>query len=118
MPVMPKCCTWCEEGFSADKKFCGLCGRPTVDAECTDFEVRCDVLAELFIEYKDDERFTALFSYADLGLPLAYACANGIVAHTDRLAVFVNETWDALLEGLGETYDAGYENLADLLGEE
>jgi hypothetical protein len=57
------------------------------------------------------------FEYNDLGLPLAFAFAEGIVNHTPTLEQYINETWFLLLEGL-EIEDTGFEDITDLMEEE
>lgn len=117
------CCTNCEVGWSADKKFCGHCGRPTQSADSTDFMTKCEKLADLFINYEDDERFADLFEYHTLGLPLAYLVANLMVEVDEdgEAAKFIKETWEAFLLSVGETYDSGYgsyDSVAQLIGDE
>ena len=114
---MPLCCTFCEEGYAADKKFCGLCGKPTESAECSGFYTRCAFLAELFIDYREDERFADLITGNDLGFPLAYSFHNRIIDSEDGIKKFVDETWEAVLLSVGETYDRGYESLEHLIGD-
>ena len=119
--LMPMCCTRCDEGYAADKKFCGLCGKPTERADCSDFDTRCALLAELFIDYREDERFAGLITGHDLGFPLAYSFHNGFIDSEDGIKKFVDETWEAFLLSVGETYDRGfgsYDSVAQLIGDE
>ncbi len=78
------------------------------------FTDRAAILADLWINYRDDEEFQDFFKYADLGLPLAYAVSNGIVEPTESLEGFVNEAFELFLSGL-EVEDAGFETLDELL---
>lgn len=80
----------------------------------THFSNKCDILAELWVEYKKDGEFEDFIEYNDLGLPLAYAISTGIVSVSPRAEMFVNETFDLLLVAL-ERKDEGFESLADLL---
>lgn len=82
----------------------------------THFSNKCDILAELWVTYKNDEEFQDFFQYNDLGLPLAYALSTDIVKPTDKSEMFVNETFDLLLSGL-EIEDSGFETLDDLLAQ-
>jgi hypothetical protein len=66
------------------------------------------------MEYRDDTEFQDFIEYNDLGLPLAYAIAEGIVESTDIASNFINEAFDILLSALG-LEDTGYESLEDLL---
>jgi len=80
----------------------------------TKFENKASILADLWIEYRDDENFNDFFEYNDLGLPLAYAIANGLIDTTDKVSSFIDEAFALLLEGLGQE-DTGYESLEQLL---
>jgi hypothetical protein len=74
------------------------------------------ILADLWLNYRDDELFEDFVEYNDLGLPLAYVLANDIVQTTDLAEKFVNETFDLLIAGLG-IEDTGFENLDQILSE-
>ena len=80
----------------------------------TPFANRCDILADLWIDYKGDPEFADFIQYNDLGLPLAYAISGGIVDSTPICEGFVNETFELFLEGLGLT-DQGFESLSDIV---
>lgn len=80
----------------------------------TPFEVRCNILSELWIEYRDQEDFKDFIDYNDLGLPLAFLLDEGIVKHTDKSMLMVNETFDLFLATLGQE-DQGFDSLDDLL---
>lgn len=79
----------------------------------TTFQNKCDILSELWINYKTDPNFEDFISYNDLGLPLAYAIANGIVSATPMSEKFINETFLLLLNSL-EVEDNGYVTLDDI----
>lgn len=79
----------------------------------TSFEDRCSILAELWMNYRNDQNFTDFISYNDLGLPLAYLLDNEIVKSTPLSLKFINETFDLLLGSL-ELQDNGYVTLDDV----
>ena len=81
----------------------------------TTFTNRCDILGELWIQYKNDQEFSDFIEYNDLGLPLAYAVSAEIIEVSPKLEMFVNETFQLLLAALGKETDEGYETLGDLL---
>lgn len=83
----------------------------------TTFEKQASILSELWIQYKGEEEFEDFFEYNDLGLPLAFAFAQGIVTHTAALEQYIGETWKLFLEGL-EVEDSEYESLNDLLDDD
>jgi hypothetical protein len=82
-------------------------------ADTTDFSARCEILADVWMEYRDDEGFKDLMEFADLGFPLAYAVANGMVESTEIIDGFVNDTYDLLLKTLGVA-DEGFQNINEL----
>lgn len=81
----------------------------------TNFDVRCEILAELWIEYRVDPELEDFFSYNDLGLPSAYLIESGLATPSQQLIDLINETFDLFLTSLGRETDEGYESLDDLL---
>jgi len=81
----------------------------------TTFEDKASILADLWLNYRQDEEFADFIEYNDIGLPLAYAIDNAIVNTTPIATNFIEETFALLLEGLGIQDDTGFENLDDLL---
>lgn len=83
--------------------------------EETTIENKSLILADLWLNFRDDEQFQDFIEYNDLGLPLAYAIANGIVKPTEKAGNFIEETFMLLLAGLGIGEDTGFETLDDIL---
>ena len=81
----------------------------------TTFSNKAIILADLWLNYRDDEEFIDFVDYNDLGLPLSYAIANGIIEASQMATNFVEETFDLLLAGLA-VEDTGFELLDDVLG--
>lgn len=81
----------------------------------TSFDNKCAILAEIFLDYRDDAEFDDFREYNDIGLPLAYAIHAEIITKTDRAETFINETFDLLLAGLGIDEDTGFGSVRDLL---
>ena len=81
----------------------------------TTFDNKVAILAELWLDYRDDEEFTDFIEYNDLGLPLAYAINTEIVATSAKAEMFIDETFELLLSGLGMV-DEGFDSLEDILG--
>jgi hypothetical protein len=88
----------------------------TENTNITPFEKRCEILAELFIEYHNDKQFEDFIKYNDLALPLAYSFANGILDYSagDKAKPFIDEAWDLLLASIG-IEDDDYETLNEVL---
>jgi len=80
----------------------------------TPFSSKCEILAELWLDYRDDEDFRDFIEYNDLGLPLAYALSNNIANVTENGEAIINETWSLLLAGLSIEEDIGFETLDKL----
>lgn len=83
----------------------------------TTFEKKALILGQLWINYKSEDEWVDFFVYNDLGLPLAFAFAEGIINHTPTLEQYINETWDLFIEGLNVD-DTGYETIEELLRED
>ena len=80
----------------------------------THYTNKCSILAELWLNYRNDEQFKDFTEYNDLGLPIAYAIDNDIVRSTEMAQRFVEETFDLLLASL-KVEDTGFDNLDELL---
>ena len=89
----------------------------------TPFRNKCLILADLWINYRDDENFAEYIKYSDLGLPLAYIFANNIItgkrgkeAVEDTFPIatpFIDEAFRVLLDGL-DIEDLGFELIDDV----
>jgi hypothetical protein len=49
----------------------------------TNFETKCAILSDLWLNYKDNEELADFVEYNDLGLPLAYLIHTNLVTVTD-----------------------------------
>ena len=87
------------------------------DKTPTTYFSKASILADLWLNYRDDEEFQDFIEYNDIGLPLAYAISNDIVKTTDIAERFINETFELFISGLG-IEDTGFETLDELLGNE
>jgi len=83
----------------------------------TTFENKALILGQLWINYKAEDEWIDFFIYNDLGLPLAFAFAEGIINHTPTLEQYINETWDLFVEGLG-VQDTGFDSIEELLDDD
>lgn len=81
----------------------------------TDFSDKCNILGDLWCNYKGDVDLAEFIEYNDIGLPLAFAISQEIVPATDMSTSYINETWDLFLESLG-IKDTGYKTLDEILG--
>jgi hypothetical protein len=83
-------------------------------ADTTGSNIKAEILADLWMDYRDDKEFASFVEYNDLGLPLAYLIANGIVESNPMADNFISESFRLLLASLG-LEDTGFDNLTDVL---
>lgn len=83
----------------------------------TTFESKSLILGQLWINFKTDDEWMDFMVYNDLGLPLAFAFAEGIINHTTTLEQYINETWDLFIEALG-VQDTGFDSIDELIDDE
>jgi hypothetical protein len=74
----------------------------------SDFNDKCKILSDLWMNYRDDEEFEDFCDYNDIGLPLAYFFTSELVKLNGTAEIYINETFDLLLAALSlpniETY--------------
>lgn len=80
----------------------------------TNFSNKCDILAELWLDYRGEEDFADFIEYNDLGLPLAFAISQDIIKSSPRAEGYINEAYDLLLAAL-EIEDGEFDTLDDVL---
>lgn len=119
---MAKCSECGEKKNPAEAKFCSKCGaklgsgsakaKPIVE---TTLGNQTEILAEVWLNYRQDEDFVDFVEYNDIGLPLAYVIHNQIVKPTEQSEKFIRETFALLLSSLDIDEDTGFDSLDDLL---
>jgi hypothetical protein len=80
----------------------------------TPIETQAEILAELWMDYRDEQYFAEFVSYADLGLPLAYLLSKGIVTHNPEADKFISDTWETFLGLCGIEEDTGFDILDEM----
>lgn len=81
----------------------------------TPFETRCDILADLWMNYRKDDEFQDFAEYNDVGLPAAWMVTEDLCSPSDRLKGMIDETFRLLLAALEIQEDHGFDSLDDLL---
>ncbi len=81
----------------------------------TNFLNKTSILAELWMNYRDDEGLQDFVEYNDLGLPLAYFLYNELVLPTKQSEIYIEETFSLLVAAL-DVEDVGFESLDEMLG--
>lgn len=69
-----------------------------------EFADKTGILGQLWIEFRDDEDFKNFIEYNDIGLPLAYFTAHGLVKELTPMGdTMIEETFDMLISLLEVT---------------
>ena len=64
---------------------------------------KCGILGQFWFEFRDDEKLKGFIEYNDIGLPLAWYIATGLVQSTDMADTYVEETFAQFLAALEVT---------------
>ncbi len=80
----------------------------------TTFENKCDILSDLWMNYRFEKQFEDFVEYNDLGLPLGFMISEDLVSPKALAKSMIDETFALLLASLG-IEDTGFESLDDLL---
>jgi hypothetical protein len=81
----------------------------------THFSKQCEILSQLWMDYRHDEDFEDFIEYNDLGLPLAHFIHEDIVKPTPQAELYVGETFNLFIAALEADPEEDYETLEDLL---
>lgn len=69
-----------------------------------DFADKTGILGQLWIDFRDDETFSAFMDYNDIGVPMAYYLAEGLVPSLTPLGEqYVEESLDMMFKLLNIT---------------
>ena len=85
------------------------------DKKETPFDTRCDILADLWMNYRKDDDFQDFLEYNDVGLPAAWLLAEELCTPNEKLKGMIDETFILLLAALEIKDDTGFDSLDDLL---
>lgn len=80
----------------------------------TTLDNKVSILAELWIDFRDEPDYVDFIKYCDLALPMAYAIENSLVKMTDKVKPFIEEAFSLLIAGL-EIEDTGFTVMDELL---
>jgi hypothetical protein len=61
-----------------------------------DFADKTGILGQLWIDFREDEKFSAFMEYNDIGVPMAYFIAEGLANPTPLGEQYVEETLDMM----------------------
>lgn len=79
----------------------------------TPYSSKCDILSNLWMNYRDDEDFIDFIEYNDLGLPLAHFISEGIVSTTPLAQQYIEETFNLFIAAL-DLEDTGFDTLDEI----
>jgi hypothetical protein len=78
------------------------------------YSKKCLLLADFWLNYKEEEGFEDFVEYNDIGLPLAFMITEDIVLSTPIAEVYVNEAWELLCAALNVDSKQDYDVLEDM----
>jgi hypothetical protein len=81
----------------------------------TPYDIKYAILSDLWTQYKTDKDMADFFEYNDLGLPLAFMIEQKIVESTPVAQVYIEETFELLVESLGLDPDDEFESIEEML---
>ena len=85
------------------------------DSTNTDFSKKCEILDELWMNYRGEQAFETYMEYNDLALPLAFAINEDIIESSKVAEGYINEAWMFLCEMLNVDPNLYYESLDHLM---
>ena len=80
----------------------------------TDFSDKVAILADLWINYRDEDEFQDFIEYNDLGLPLAYLLNTELAAVTEGGKLYIDETFNLLCAALELDLEGTYTSLIEM----
>jgi hypothetical protein len=80
----------------------------------TPYNIKYAILSDLWTQYKTDKDMADFFEYNDLGLPLSFAIEQKIVESTPIAQVYIEETFELLVESLGLDPDDEFESIEEM----
>lgn len=80
----------------------------------TDYANKIDILNDVWVNHSDNGYLSEFIELNDLGLPLSYLIANGIVESTPLAAQLINGSFSDLLE-LFDVEDVGFKSLEQIV---
>lgn len=81
----------------------------------TDYSKKIEILNDIFLDCRDEERFEEFISFNDLGLPLAHAIYDGIIESTPAAQELIDETFSILLDMFDKGLDTGFDSLEEII---
>jgi hypothetical protein len=81
----------------------------------TPFDTQCEILADLWLNYRTEDSVEPLFEYFDIGFPLAFAHTQGNMVKLEPVGrEMIALTWAGVLESFGHEEDTGFADLGEM----
>lgn len=97
---MEQYCANCNEEIDFENDVCpNGCDEDEVGESSIppDFNTMCQILSNVWIEHKENEKFQEFFDFNDIGLPMAYMITKGLVKPTEESEKYINDTFYNLI---------------------
>ena len=69
------------------------------------FKNRCTILGQFWYDFRDDPTVKPFMEYNDVGMPLAWFIATGVVTPLPMAEEYINETFAMFLDAMEITED-------------
>ena len=69
------------------------------------FADRCGILGQFWYDFRDNETVKPFIDYNDVGMPLAWFIATGVVTPLPMAEEYINETFAMFLDAMEITED-------------
>ena len=79
------------------------------------FNKKLTILSNVYLHYRDVDEFKEFAEYNDLGLPLAHVCAEGLAEIKPDGVVYIEQTYDLLVDAMGLDPDVEYRSIEDMI---
>ena len=73
------------------------------------------VLADLYLNYRDEDQFKDFAEYNDIGLPIAHLVHTGLCTIKKEAELYIEETYDLLIAAMKVDPDLDYQTIGDML---
>jgi len=64
------------------------------------FSDKCGILGQFWFDFRDDQKLADFITYNDIGLPLAWFIATGVVTPNPMAEDYINESFELFLSAL------------------
>ena len=76
------------------------------------------VLADFYLNYRDQDPYKDFAEYNDIGLPLAYVVQQGMAETNQEGRAFIEETYELLCSAMDIDPEEQYGSFEDMLNEQ